>query len=326
MATRWINLENLAFAVLLAVAIAAAVFHFSQGRYPNAIMAIVAVLAGLLLLTISRFRNAAPVPQPESQAQPNWIPTRPSSVQQELPREPSGRLAGWLPLGLISGFVATGVMALVMMLGYGAALLLGNPDGSMLTRAIWALAHNPITETTQVLLPIAIILHFVAGFGWAVVYAGIVEPRLKGPGWRRGLIFALIPWVASLVVFLPLMGGGLFGVSLGAGILPLLGNLVLHAVYGLTLGQVYVSERVLAEGDTIDAGEVRGLANEERAIAAGIIPGLVLGGLLGFVVSGLVMPNAEPLLVSAFGAILGSAVGALLGSFAGLQPGSANNR
>lgn len=322
MAARWTNLSNLAFAALLVVAIAAAIFHFSQGRVPNAIMAIAAVLVGLLLLTVSRFQRSEPVVQPESRSQPVWVPTRPTSVRQELPREPSGRMVGWLPLGLISGFVATGVMALVLMLGYGAALLLGNPDGGMLTRAIWALAHNPITETTQILLPIAIIFHFVAGLAWAVVYAGMVEPNLKGPGWRRGLIFALIPYVASLVVFLPLMGGGPFGLLLGAGVLPIFGNLMLHAVYGLTLGQFYASERILAESDTIDEGEVSGLVNTERAIAAGIVPGLVFGGLIGFVVAGLVVPGAQPLLVAVFGAILGSAVGALLGSFASLQSNS----
>ncbi len=322
MAARWITLGNLAFAALLAVAIPAAIFHFSQGRYPNAIMALAAFLAGILLLTVRRFQQSAPVPQPEPEIQTPQVPSEPTSFRQEIPRERSGRVVGWFPLGLISGFVATGVMALVMMIGYGLALLIGNPQGGMLTHAIWALAHNQITQTTQVLLPIAIILHFVAGLAWAVVYAGVIEPHLKGPGWRRGLIFALIPWVASLFVFLPLMGGGPLGVLLGAGVLPILGNLVLHAAYGFTLGQFYASERILAERDTIEAAEVSEMANTERSIAYGIIPGLLFGGLIGFVIGGLVMPGAQPLLVSVFGAILGSAVGALLGSFAGLQPKS----
>lgn len=187
------------------------------------------------------------------------------------------------------------------------------------------LAHNPITQATHILLPIAIMLHFVAGLAWAVVYAGVVEPKLKGPGWRRGLVFALIPWVASLVVFLPLMGGGILGLSLGAGVLPIFGNLVLHAVYGLTLGQFYLSERILAESDEIETGEAGELAHAERSIAVGIVPGLVFGALIGLVISGFVMPGTQPLLVSVFGAILGSAVGALLGSFAGLQEKSVSS-
>ncbi len=319
MAARWVTLGNLAFAALLAVAIPAAIFHISQGRYPNAIMAIAAVLAGILLLTVRRFKSSAPVLQPEPELQSPQVPLEPTSFRQEIPRERSGRLVGWLPLGIISGFVATGVMALVMMIGYGLALLIGNPQGGMFTHAIWALAHNQITQTTQSLLPIAIILHFVAGLTWAVIYAGVFEPHLKGPGWQRGLIFALIPWVTSLVVFLPLMGGGPLGVLLGAGVLPIFGNLVLHAAYGFTLGQLYASERILAERETVEAAEVSEMATTERSIAYGIIPGLLFGGLIGFVLGGLIMPGTQPLLVGAFGAILGSAVGALLGSFAGLQ-------
>jgi hypothetical protein len=119
------------------------------------------------------------------------------------------------------------------------------------------------------------------------------------------------------VIFLPLMGGGLLGLSLGAGPLPILGNLVLHLAYGLSLGQLYPSERILAEHDEVDPGE---LVHNERMIALGILPGLVIGALLGLVVSGFVAPGSQPLLVAVLGAIMGSAAGAVLGSFAGLNP------
>ena len=90
MAARWINLENVAFAVLLVVAIAAAIFHFSQGRWPNGIIAIAAVVAGILLLTVRRFQNSAPLPQPEPQPQSVSVPSMPASVRQEIPRVSSG--------------------------------------------------------------------------------------------------------------------------------------------------------------------------------------------------------------------------------------------
>lgn len=57
-------------------------------------------------------------------------------------------------------------------------------------------------------------------------------------------MFSLIPWAFSLVVFLPLVGGGFLGLGLGAGPLPILGNLLLHAVYGVTLGSVLGLEDV----------------------------------------------------------------------------------
>lgn len=322
MASRRISLWDLAFGALLILTIPAAIFHFTQGRFANGIMAVAAFVIGGLLLAVPRFRRSAQLLQPTGESTWVGVYTKPSSVKRELPREPSGRMSGWLTLGLLSGFVATGVMALVLWLGYGLALGLGNPDGPLLSRWIWGLAHNPLTDTTQNLLPLAIVLHFVAGMAWAVLYAGAIEPRLSGPGWRRGLIFAVIPWVASLVVFLPLMGGGLFGLLLGAGPLPIFGNLVVHIAYGLVLGLFYASERILAESDTVDVEESESLAHTERSIAAGIIPGLLLGGVLGLAASGIVAPNASPLLSAVLGAILGSAVGAFIGSFVGLEPPS----
>ena len=53
--------------------------------------------------------------------------------------------------------------------------------------------------------------------------------------------FALLPWLVSLVIFMPLLGGGILGLSLGAGPLPIVGNLVLHALYGAVLGVVWGS-------------------------------------------------------------------------------------
>src|SRR5207247_9080454 len=82
---------------------------------------------------------------------------------------------------------------------------------------------------------------FLGGLLWAVLYGFVAEPRLSGTSWERGVKFALIPWVLSLVIFLPLVGGGILGMSLGAGPLPLLGNLILHVVYGAILGFVYGS-------------------------------------------------------------------------------------
>jgi hypothetical protein len=308
---------DILFALLILLAIPAGIFHYTQGRYANAILALAAFLAGVLLLTVGRFRSSVPVPQPVRQFSSIVVTAKPASVSQEVPRQRNGRLTDWLPLSFLSGFVATGVMALMLMLGYGAAVVLGNSQGSVLARWIWALAHNPLTDTTHALLPLAIVLHFAAGIAWAIVYAALVEPRLSGPGWRRGLEFALLPWLASLVIFLPLMGGGLLGLSLGAGPLPILGNLVLHLAYGLSLGQLYPSERILAEHDEVDPGE---LVHNERMIALGILPGLVIGALLGLVVSGFMAPGSQPLLVAVLGAIMGSAAGALLGSFAGLNP------
>ena len=100
----------------------------------------------------------------------------------------------------------------------------------------WALVNNPVAERTADGVLLAIGANLAMGLLLALVYARYVEPRLSGASWWRGMQFALVPWLLSLIIFLPLMGGGLLGMNIGAGPLPILGNLILHLVYGAVLG------------------------------------------------------------------------------------------
>ena len=49
----------------------------------------------------------------------------------------------------------------------------------------------------------------------------------------------MVPLALSLLVVLPLTGGGWLGLELGAGLLPMLAEVVRSLVYGLTLGIAY---------------------------------------------------------------------------------------
>ena len=305
-----LSLWDLAFAGLLIFAISAAIFHSSQGRYGHAIVAVVAMIISLGVLVTGWLREPTPEAAAKAEGPTRQAPVTHAAPRQELSRDPRRRLAGWLSMGMLSGFVATGIMTLILLIAYGMAVFVGSadPQAPLLLHWLWGLAHNPIVGTATLALPLAIVLHFLAGMAWAVVYAGLAEPRLSGPGWRRGALFSLLPWLVSVLVFLPLMGGGFLGLSLGAGPLPLLGNLLLHLGYGMTLGELYAAE------EPVD------LAYWRRTIAAGILPGLVLGGLVGALCSSVLAPGAQPVAVAVVGAILGSAGGAFLGTFLGLTP------
>ncbi|MGH2707380.1 MAG: DUF6789 family protein, partial [Actinomycetota bacterium] len=227
-----------------------------------------------------------------------------------------------LSRALVSGFVATGAMTVVLVFAYGAASLVGSPgaDTPVLLRWMWGLANNAVTEETQTGFPIAVALHFGAGVVFALVYALLAEPRLSGPGWRRGMVFSLALWVLSLLAFLPAVGGGFLGLRLGAGPLPILGNLVLHLTYGAVLGLAYASERLQTEsGQTVNRQELAILAHNERAMAVGIVAGTVVGGVVGWLGGGILLPASQPLVATVIGAIFGSVAGAFIGSFAGLS-------
>jgi hypothetical protein len=225
---------------------------------------------------------------------------------------------------VLVGFIATVLMSMVLAIAYVVAGVLGSasPEAPILSRWAWGLANNVVTRQAETAVPIAVILHFVAGIGWAIAYAFLWEPHLSGPGWRRGLLFAPIPWAASLLVFLPAVGGGLLGLALGAGLLPIAGNLVLHLVYGVTLGTLYPPETdrvLLDQGEPASSADVRTMLRVERNTASGIFVGLILGGLAGLLISITFAPGLSVLAATMLGVLLGSAGGALLGSFSGLD-------
>ncbi len=77
--------------------------------------------------------------------------------------------------------------------------------------------------------------HFAIGTVLAIVYASLFATRLHGPGFVRGALYGLVPWLVAQVAVMPMMNAGLFGGSFGAGF----GSLMGHLVYGAVLGGIY---------------------------------------------------------------------------------------
>lgn len=222
----------------------------------------------------------------------------------------------WLQNGVLSGFIATFAMTVVLAIAYGAANALGDASGGRFTRWVWALTQNPITDRTRDGILAAIAANLVMGLVWALLYGRFVEPALAGPGWRKGVLFALVPWLLSVVAFLPLVGGGFLGAGIGAGPLPILGNLILHLVYGAVLGSVYGI--ALAAGlDDTDA-ERANAAGAERGMAIGIAVGLLLGLIGGWLLGPQLDQNASRGAIALAGALVGGASGMMAGSFLGM--------
>jgi hypothetical protein len=230
---------------------------------------------------------------------PSRSTSRSTSVQ---PRE------DWLRTGVLSGFLATFAMTIALLVAYGIATGIGSQTGNTLQRWSWALVHNPVAERTADGVMLAIGANLAVGLILALAYARFVEPPLDGPGWWKGLRFSLIPWLLSLAIFLPLMGGGFFGLDVGAGPLPIIGNLLLHLVYGAVLGTIYAEP---AE-DWLDDTQVdhEHAASAERGAAIGVAIGLPAG----FVIGWLIAPGFENVAGRPETAFVGLAVG----SFAGM--------
>jgi hypothetical protein len=239
----------------------------------------------------------------------------------------------WLPRAIISGFIATAAMAVLFFLAYGLSRVVSlielrpQRGAAEFTQWMQALTHNQVLDVAATSLYAAAAVHLVVGVLWAILYAYYFEPRLPGEGWAKGMQFALLPWILSLVVFLPLVGGGLFGEAIGAGPLPALGNLILHLGYGITLGVIYGPLGDVPADDLSRSGvadDLETMTHYEQAAARGIVFGAVIGAVVG--VAGAVVVAVQPgvsagippLAFVPVSVALGATFGGFIGSVGGL--------
>jgi len=229
----------------------------------------------------------------------------------------SSRRSDWLPDSIVSGFVATIAMSIVMAAAYGLARWIGDENGSRIENWFWALAHNPVIDSTQNSIAIAIAANLVMGLAWAVLYGLDAEPRLSGSGWRKGMLFALGPWLLSIVAFFPIMDGGIFGSEINAGPLPVLGSLILHLVYGAILGSLYAVDLGAWLDET--ESELQNAAAQQRGAAIGVLGGLVAGAAGGWLLGPSLSDVAGRGFITLAGALVIGGLGAAVGSLYGAE-------
>ena len=223
----------------------------------------------------------------------------------------------WLRDGLAAGFIATFAMTVSMAAAYGIANALGDPSGNVIARWFDALSSNEMTRNVGDIFAFGMILNLLMGLVWALIYARLAEPRLAGPGWRKGVFFALVPWLLSILVFFPIAGVGVLGSGVDAGILPVLGNLILHLVFGVVLGTLYAME--VGKGAYRSRHDLQANWNSERASALGMLAGAALGFIGGWLVAPGMDSIADQPIIAFAGALSGAAIGMLIGSMLGLK-------
>ncbi|MFW6076003.1 MAG: DUF6789 family protein [Chloroflexota bacterium] len=316
--TERLNRRDMLFFGLMIVGYAAAIFHMVDNRIMNGVLVALAMTAGVVIrfLTI-RDRPAGGGPDSPRDRQTGTAAERRNRWSDE---EPVDRDT-WLRSGIIAGFLATIVMSGVMVIGYFSSGIFAQEDGNQIGQWFYGLTHNELTDNAFDIPLGAYSLNLLAGIIWALAYAGYVEPRLRGPGWRKGMIFSILPWILSLVVFFPIVGAGFLGLGLDAGPLPIIGNLILHLVYGGSLGAVYAIPSSAGVG--LDPAKQRAARWEDRGLAVGLMSGLIIGlaggAVLGLIFTGDLFESGEFLLA---GAAAGVMAGAVLGPIVALDRSS----
>jgi len=225
----------------------------------------------------------------------------------------------WLRASLLAGFVATFAMTATVTIGYGIANSTGEAGGNTFQRWMYGLSENELTSNVADRFLLIMVANLVCGLVWSVLYARFFQPMFGGAGWRSGAVFSLIPWLLSICVFFPISDAGFFGMNLDAGPLPVIGNLIVHLVFGITLGSMYAID--------IETGLDGSVGDRATALAAetGMAIGLAIGGIAGAVGGWLIADQFDRLasqpVIALAGALSGAAIGTLLGSYAGMSEG-----
>lgn len=222
----------------------------------------------------------------------------------------------WIRASILSGFIATFAMTCTLAIGFGIANGSGDAAGNTIQRWMFNLSENEITHNIGDRFLIIMLGNLIAGVLWSMFYARYFEPNLRGSGWQKGVTFALIPWLLSIVLFLPAAGAGFLGMSLDAGPLPVLGNLIIHLVFGGVLGSLYeIGVESGLEGTSTDRYAAM---TAERGAVVGMLIGAVAGGIGGWLISGQLDRLAGAPVIAVAGVLSGAAIGTMLGSFIGM--------
>jgi hypothetical protein len=244
-----------------------------------------------------------------------------SSERSRSVAEPAGRhdsqYPDWIRAGFLSGFIATFAMTCTLAIGYGIANMAGDSGGNTLERWMFNLSENEITRSVGDRFLVVMIANLVFGLLWAMIYVRFAEPVMNGAGWRKGVAFSLIPWILSIVVFLPVAGAGFLGMDLDAGPLPVIGNLIIHLVYGLVLGALYAID--VESGLEGTRSDRYAAVTAERGAAIGLAIGGIVGAVGGWLVAGELDRLASTPVIALAGALTGAAIGTMLGSLIGMS-------
>ena len=132
---------------------------------------------------------------------------------------------------------ASGIIAMTALMFM--APMMGMPDMNM--------GHMLGPGNPMMPMPVFMgwVIHLVIGLVFTYVYAAFLIDKLPSTGWKRGMIFGLVPWVMMQVAAMPMMGMGFFS---GGDMMTIIGTLMAHLVFGGVMGFVYGDP-----GDAVEA-------------------------------------------------------------------------
>lgn len=133
--------------------------------------------------------------------------------------------------GVAAGLVATTLLSLVIVLDQVLGVL---PQLSTISVFARMFGYQSMAAGWALHL-------FVGVFAWGPLYAWI-DPRSTYPHWFVGMMFGSAIWLGVMLLVMPAIGAGLFGIRLGLAAPTV--TLLLHWIYGTALGAVFGSGKL----------------------------------------------------------------------------------
>ena len=133
-----------------------------------------------------------------------------------------------IPKGLMAGLVATIVLTVLMVIKSMMGLM-PELDLPKMIAGMMGAPDMPI---------IGWAVHFMIGIVLYGVAIALLDARLPGRSHvGHGVMLGLVGWLIMMIMLMPMAGAGLFGMKLG--IMAPMMTLVLHLIFGATLGWIY---------------------------------------------------------------------------------------
>jgi hypothetical protein len=144
----------------------------------------------------------------------------------------AGTIAIALNMALLSSASAAGIST-----SHGGLFRLFT---SIISSLGWSL--RPIDSRSNLPLSSQAIFHILTGLAMAIAYALMIEPRLPGRAYFKGLAYGTVVWCINAFVVLPLTGEGLAG-SRNLNTVGLIVFAVAHMSFFLALSVLYETLR-----------------------------------------------------------------------------------
>jgi membrane-associated protein len=170
-----------------------------------------------------------------------WTARARQGLGRRAARVPGGvdreqQLRGGALAGALATIASTLLLNVVINLAGNIAF---TAPGTIVQRTADRLAFAFAYDVQPTLVFVVVPAFLAVGVLWGAVYGAWVEPALNvSSDWLAGLAFAVLPLLISLLVVMPLLGLGFFGVG-ATGIVALMGETIRHAAYGILLGLIY---------------------------------------------------------------------------------------